>query len=365
MTSSTVPRVAWIAATPAPYRRPLWRDLAERVDLRVFVATTHQPYTSFDEDDGQPAIIREVRALPFTAPGASFAGSIPVGLTAELSRWRPSTVIVPGWELPIYWLALRWARRAGAKVVGYYGTASGSSRFGSGPVASLRRRILNSFDAIVTYGTTTTRTLQRWNVVRPQIVTGFNTSDLKELASQVAVYRSQEVAGRPFTFLAVGRLLERKNLEVAIQAMTTPALGRSRLRIVGDGPSLNDLVRLTTELGVSDQVTFDGPIPHAEIATAYANADCLVLPSAEEVWGLTAAEGLAAGLAVVCSTAAGIAADIEQMPAVRVSDPTAPTFGAAMRDAEASWIGWIEAPQILAKSTDALARTFAEVIDAA
>jgi glycosyltransferase involved in cell wall biosynthesis len=359
-------RVAWIAATPAPYRLALWRELAERVELRVLVATTHQPYSSFeDEGPGSPPV-REVRTRRITPRSASWTASMPVGLAGELSRWRPSTVIVPGWELPMYWMALRWARRAGARVVGYYGTTSESSRFSSGPVAGLRRRILNSFDAIVTYGTTTTRTLERWGVTRPRIVTGFNASDLKELAVQVSAYRSSEEASeRRFTFLAVGRVLERKNLEVSIQAMSAPSLARSRLRIVGDGPCVADLVDLTTHLGLSDRVSFEGPIPHTEIARAYASAQCLVLPSTEEVWGLTAAEALASGLAVVCSSTAGIAADIAEMPGVHIADPTAPAFETAMADVEASWVGYVGSPPILTRSADSLARTFAEAADAA
>jgi glycosyltransferase involved in cell wall biosynthesis len=56
--------------------------------------------------------------------------------------------------------------------------------------------------------------------------------------------------------------------------------------------------------------TFAGFLNQGEISKAYVAADCLVLPSVSETWGLAVNEGMACGLPAVVSDAAGCAPDL-------------------------------------------------------
>lgn len=355
-------RAAWLAATPAPYRVPLWRALSHHVDLRVFMLDSHHPYEAFNDEPDPSVHIERVAARRVSPSSSGWAASFPRGLGRMLDQWSPSLVIVPGWELPGYWSAAHWARKHGATTVGYYGTAPGSSRHTRGPVAEVRRRILNSFDGIVTYGSATTHMLDEWRIAAPRIVTGFNCSDLDAISRAVQASRASLIAQplRQFRFLVLGRLLERKNVGAVIDAMRHPGLRDAHLDIVGDGPCLPHLVEQATSLHVEDRVSFRGALRHAEVASALATSQCLLLPSTEEVWGLTAAEGLAAGLSVVCSGDAGIAADIEHMPGVSIVPPSAEDFASAMSRSMQSWKGYVTDPEILRFTPDALAECFLE-----
>lgn len=100
---------------------------------------------------------------------------------------------------------------------------------------------------------------------------------------------------------ALGRLRPEKGYDTALRAMVevTKAEPRARLVIIGDGPERARLERLARRLGLGDRAAFAGQrddVPRLLVA-----ADCMVVPSRFEGFGLAAAEGMAAGLPVIAS----------------------------------------------------------------
>jgi glycosyltransferase involved in cell wall biosynthesis len=81
-----------------------------------------------------------------------------------------------------------------------------------------------------------------------------------------------------------------------------------RLWIVGSGEEEAACRMLAKTHSI--RVDFAGFLNQDEIAIAYALADCLVLPSASETWGLVVNEALASGLPCVVSDAVGCAPDL-------------------------------------------------------
>jgi L-malate glycosyltransferase len=78
----------------------------------------------------------------------------------------------------------------------------------------------------------------------------------------------------------------------------------ARLLMVGDGPDLESAARLARTLGVSDEVRFLGEQnPVVPILSA---SDVLLLPSAQESFGLAALEAMACEVAVVASRVGGL-----------------------------------------------------------
>ena len=99
----------------------------------------------------------------------------------------------------------------------------------------------------------------------------------------------------------LGRLHVNKGLDVMIRAL---AYLKSRgvivtLRIAGDGPLKEDLVRLATSLGVADLIDFCGWV--APAVDYLAGLDLFVLPSRVEPFGLVVTEAMAAGVPVVAT----------------------------------------------------------------
>jgi glycosyltransferase involved in cell wall biosynthesis len=100
--------------------------------------------------------------------------------------------------------------------------------------------------------------------------------------------------------LFVGRLRYYKGLEVLIEAMRDI---EAHLLIVGDGPMRQEWAALTTELALTERVTFLGHVPDADLPAYYQACDVFVLPSTHrsETWGAVQIEAMTCGKPVVCT----------------------------------------------------------------
>jgi hypothetical protein len=105
---------------------------------------------------------------------------------------------------------------------------------------------------------------------------------------------------RVASVVAVGRLVEQKNHELAIRAIAQ--VPGATLAIVGDGPLRPELERLAAELGAS--VIFTGV--RRDARALMGAADVIVMPSRWEGLPLTALEALASGTPLVATNVRGL-----------------------------------------------------------
>jgi glycosyltransferase involved in cell wall biosynthesis len=103
--------------------------------------------------------------------------------------------------------------------------------------------------------------------------------------------------------VCVGRLSRQKGQDIAIEALAR--LGRDDvvLRLIGDGPDREELIRLADILGVSDQVEFWGAVPDPD--RHLRAADIVVVPSRWDGMSLALLEAMAVGSAIVATDVAG------------------------------------------------------------
>jgi glycosyltransferase involved in cell wall biosynthesis len=121
-------------------------------------------------------------------------------------------------------------------------------------------------------------------------------------------------AGAPPVLLAVGRFIEKKAPHITIEAFSKAhrALPGARLRMVGDGPLLDECRALAKALGVADAVAFLGAQPHAVVQEEMRRARGFVQHSVEAANGdcegtpVAILEASASGLPVVSTRHAGI-----------------------------------------------------------
>ena len=108
----------------------------------------------------------------------------------------------------------------------------------------------------------------------------------------------------------VSRLVhETKGQDLLIRSLAKVNTGRNQSKLtvdfIGDGPSLDYLIAVAAEAGVSEFCNFLGAISRSDIYKNLCNYDILIQPSRIEGFGLTVAEGMAAGVAVVVSDVEG------------------------------------------------------------
>ncbi len=108
-----------------------------------------------------------------------------------------------------------------------------------------------------------------------------------------------------FTLGYVGRLVEEKGVQILLQAVEELA-GEWCLRILGSGPMQPQLEALARQLDIVERVSFESPIPSAQMPAFYNQLDTLVLPSLtrphwKEQFGRVLIEAMACGVPVMGS----------------------------------------------------------------
>lgn len=177
------------------------------------------------------------------------------------------------------------------------------------------------------------RRVMRWTVTSPARVVAISSATagvLRELAPGVQVdvipYSlpipelppRARPRGGPFRILFVGRLVERKGVDVLLRALAARDSARpAELVVCGDGPERARLESLAAELGVADVVTFAGRVSDERLRDEYANADVFVLPAVvdargdSEGLGVVLLEAMSADVPVIASAAGGITDIVE------------------------------------------------------
>ena len=155
--------------------------------------------------------------------------------------------------------------------------------------------------------------------------------------------------------LCVAAVTAHKGHDVLVAALSTVAHLPWRCVCVGclDGdPGFVDLLgRRAREGGITDRVSLTGPRTGAELDSAYAAADLLVLASRAETYGMVVTEALARGVPVVASDvgglreALGVTADGTR-PGLLVPAGDASALASALR-------GWLGDPWLRRRLRDA------------
>jgi len=119
-----------------------------------------------------------------------------------------------------------------------------------------------------------------------------------------------EKARRPMRrLLTVCRLAKDKNVDSVIKA--TRRIPDIDLEIVGDGPHMGALKKLSKKVGVEDRVSFTGRLSHSEVLSRMRVADIFAMPSSRETFGMVYLEAMSKGCITIGSRNEGIDGTIE------------------------------------------------------
>jgi glycosyltransferase involved in cell wall biosynthesis len=129
------------------------------------------------------------------------------------------------------------------------------------------------------------------------------------------------VAGGRFRFVSAGQLIRRKGVDLLVEACASLPHAAWQVDVYGDGPERAALARLAASRGLHDRMAFHGTIPNADLQRVLAAADCVVLPSRFDGWGMLVSESLAAGTPAICTDRCG-SADL-----IRAAAPAARPVG--------------------------------------
>lgn len=108
-------------------------------------------------------------------------------------------------------------------------------------------------------------------------------------------------------FVFVGSLYELKNVDITLRALHRAMAGKEyTFDIVGSGAESDNLHQLVDELGMGDHVVFHGQMKRDDAQQIVRNADCFVMVSTREAFGLVYVESMAKGCIVVGTEGQGV-----------------------------------------------------------
>jgi len=104
---------------------------------------------------------------------------------------------------------------------------------------------------------------------------------------------------KQFVFFTASRLTKEKNIPLLLKSFAGLNRQDAILKIAGDGPEKIWLIALAKRLGIGDRVQFLGWLAKKDLYLQYRIADCFVLASDFEGWGLAVLEAAYFNLPII------------------------------------------------------------------
>jgi glycosyltransferase involved in cell wall biosynthesis len=304
----------------APYRIPVFNVLARHagIDLHViFLAETDETRRHWRIYRNEISFSYQILPSWRWRAGKSHL-LINRGLRSALTKVKPDLVICGGYNYAASWQALLWTHRHGTPFVLWSESNGQDARSGWVWVESLKAFFIRHCAGFVVPGKSSFEYLRSLGSPEARISTASNAVDNHWFAAQAENTRSHAAEFRenlrlPSRFiLFVGRLVPEKGVFDLLAAYAKLESGlRSEVGLVfaGDGVSREKLTH-QAKLMAPGVVCLPGFRQREDLAGLYALAECLVLPTHSDPWGLVVNEAMACGLPIIVSTVAGCAADL-------------------------------------------------------
>jgi glycosyltransferase involved in cell wall biosynthesis len=312
LTMSASNRLVLLTDIVSPYRIPVFRLLAELVDLHVILLADADKHRAWEPFRGDGTFSVEVLpALPFSQHLS--LGRRPLHLNrsirATLRRARPDVVLIGGWSQPAFWAALRPTRRWKAAIW------VESTQLDERPISIwrsfMKRTALRLADAAVVPGTASKKYVEALSPGKP-IVVAPNAVDVdwfaEEHGSSVRdeLCRTLEV-GAIACFIA--EVSYSKGIDIALDAVAGLRKGVG-IVVLGDGPERANWERYATCLDIGEKTRFEGFVSAKRVAQVLHASDVLLFPTRSDPWGLVVNEAQAAGCPTISSDRAGVADEL-------------------------------------------------------
>jgi len=334
-------RLVVLSEIIAPYRVPVFNALAKRSELDlhvIFLAETDGSIRQWHIYSREIAFSYEV--LPsWRQRLGKHNFLINRNVATALQRSHPDVVLCGGYNYVASWQALRWAKRAGAPFLLWCESTSSDRRNQYWAVEAMKQQFLNSCSGFVVPGESARRYVEEMTgstgiFVAPNAV----DTELFSVHADVARHGESRLRGElglpDRYFLFVGRLVRAKGVLDLLEAyagLDRELRAELGLVFAGDGPMRADLEAVARSI-YPGNVYFAGFVHRNELAAYYALAECLVLPTHSDTWGMVINEGMACGLPVICTDVAGCAADLVRSNGRQLSPQNVPQLADAMSE---------------------------------
>lgn len=311
-------KVVLITNIPTPYRIPLFNELnkqmqEEGMELHVIFSEAGYQRRKFEIN------YSDFKFQYTILGGGTITSSKDTektyffykGLWKALNSTQPHKVIVAGFSAASV-ITSSWCSWNKVPFAIWSGSIETEVRNNSWHRVFLRRQLIKRANSYIAYGSLAAQYLVNMGAKAGKVYIGINTVDTSFFSEETGKHKNSISSQHPFTFTYLGYLVPRKNVSQVIEAAALLAKERKdfRLQIIGDGESKNELEKLSSRLGLDEQIQFTGYKQKAELPLYLAQTNALLYQSDFDIWGLVLNEAMAAGLCCLATTHAGATFDL-------------------------------------------------------
>jgi glycosyltransferase involved in cell wall biosynthesis len=328
-------RLAIIATHPIQYQVPVWRLLTQEPDLDVHVYYGSDFSVRGYKDAEFGVAVKWDVALtdgyPYTflshdpnVNGASgFFELRATNLGRHLREFKPDCALIGGY-LPFFWWEALWAARLLKVPVLIRAETTDAARQRNALKRILRRLFLHVYygecERFLAIGQRSSDHYLAKGIAREQIGWSPYCVDTDLFERQAAEYLPQRAALRyelgfaedQTVFIFSGKIYPHKDpftLVRAFQALSDLELKQVGLIVLGDGV-LRAAFEEECQRLLGQRAIFVGFVNQSQLGRYYAAADCLLLPSISETWGLVVNEAMLFGRPAIVSSGVGCHPDL-------------------------------------------------------
>jgi glycosyltransferase involved in cell wall biosynthesis len=274
----------WNAAAGGLYDPGFGRHVRWSTDL-------HSGYDWWAPPAGRPAVRRQV------------------AVWRRLRTDRPDAILCFGWASRIARAGIAYATLTRTPLL-YYGDTNGRAPLGGGNQtvrALVLRRLFGGAAGAVSTGTFNREFYLAHGLPPERIHAGVYPTDVDLFHAAANQRRPNGGEGRPLVIGFAGKFTPIKAAQDLVEAVARLPDDLSwELRLIGDGPLRPQLEAAVATHGLTGRVHFLGFRNTDELPALMSEIDIMVMPSRKEPRGLVPIEAMAAGAAVVVSSATGV-----------------------------------------------------------
>lgn len=336
MTAVPTLSVAVLTNAPAPYKTPLYNELAKRCHLLAVFDVKRESGRKWavgeSDFDFESVFLRSFSLLRRKRFAERSCTHIALNVIPVLKRFDPDIVVAGELGVRTASAAAFCRRRNRPLIVQTEGTphTDGSA---TAKRISFRRTLLRRATRVWGNGAESAKLLRSYGVPDERIDLGMGGMDTTRwrrdvedarVAARSALRARYGLRGSVVLF--AGALTPRKGVRELLTAFSLLAADHDlptwSALFVGSG-DLSDEVETWAREHPAVPVALAGFVPGPDLAQHFAAADLFVTPSLEDNWGLVCLEALVAGLPQVASTFAGAAPELVNASEIgAIVDPT-------------------------------------------
>ena len=324
-------RLAIVSTHPIQYYAPLFKLLTERgvLSIKVFYTWSQsQQGAKYDPGFGK-SIEWDIPLLQGydytfvnnTSPKPNshhYSGIINPTLNVEIEEWNPDTILIIGWNFNSHLKCMRYFHK---KVPILFRGDSTLLAEHIGARLLIRTLFLKWVYRYIDYalfvGTNNKKYFLRHGVKEKELVFAPHAVDNERFLDNNNMYANEAIQWRTslgirntdIVFLFAGKLEDKKDLELLINAFKLIADNAVHLIVIGNGPLES---KLKSKYKNAKNLHFIDFQNQSQMPVAYRLGDVLVLPSKGpiETWGLSVNEAMACSRAIIVSDRCGCGIDL-------------------------------------------------------